>query len=50
MLNNFLGRSLWYNELIEDQATKLQLPILRQDGNASVEELCDIVISDGSDR
>jgi 2-phosphoglycerate kinase len=40
MLRNFLGRSLWYNELIRQQATDLGLHILKQDGSASVEALC----------
>ncbi len=42
MLQNFLGRSLWYNDLIRQQAEKLGLKILHQDGNASVEDLCAI--------
>ena len=45
MLQNFLGRSLWYNELIRDQATTLGLNILKQDGRASVEALCDIAMT-----
>ena len=40
MLQNFLGRSLWYNDLIKAEATRLRLPILLQEGNASVESLC----------
>ena len=40
MLQNFLGRSLWYNDLIEQQATELGLDILRQDGHRSVDVLC----------
>jgi 2-phosphoglycerate kinase len=41
MLQNFLGRSYWYNDLIRQQAGRLNLNILHQDGDASVEELCD---------
>jgi 2-phosphoglycerate kinase len=41
MLRNFLGRSLWYNDLIRRQAIDLGLPILEQDGIASVDSLCD---------
>lgn len=40
MLQNFLGRSLWYNDLIQEQATALGLDVLRQDGRASLETLC----------
>ena len=40
MLRNFLARSLWYNELIREQATALGLRVLHQDGSASVEDLC----------
>lgn len=40
MLENFLARSLWYNELIREQTTALGLRVLHQDGTASVEDLC----------
>jgi 2-phosphoglycerate kinase len=40
MLNNFLGRSIWYNELIKREATELGLNVLKQDGNFSVDALC----------
>lgn len=40
MLQNFLGRSLWHNDVIERQAAELRLDILRQDGHASVDVLC----------
>jgi hypothetical protein len=40
MLQNFLARSLWYNELMREQATALGLPVLHQDGHASVDALC----------
>jgi 2-phosphoglycerate kinase len=44
MLENFLARSLWYNELIEKQATELQMNILHQGGEKSVDDLCKIVL------
>ncbi|MEL7435995.1 MAG: hypothetical protein AAFN11_18770 [Chloroflexota bacterium] len=44
MFENFLGRSLWYNALIEEQASQLGMKILRQTGNKSVYELCEEVI------
>ena len=40
MLENFLARSLWYNELIRELARDFQMNILLQDGEKSVEELC----------
>jgi 2-phosphoglycerate kinase len=40
MLQNFLGRSLWFNDQVEQEATALGLDVLRQDGRASVEALC----------
>jgi hypothetical protein len=45
MLQNFLGRNLWYNSLIEREATELQLNLLRQDGHASVQTLCDLALA-----
>ena len=44
MLQNFLGRSLWHNDLIEKQATALGLSVIRQDGHTSVETLCAAVL------
>ena len=40
MRNNFLARSLWYNELIQEEARALGLRILLQDGQVSPGELC----------
>lgn len=40
MLQNFLGRSLWYNDLIRQEATRHRLDILQQNGYASVDQLC----------
>ena len=45
MFTNFMGRSLWYNSLIEEQAKALQMNILYQDGSKSVEELCQLVLA-----
>ncbi len=44
MLENFLARSLWYNELIREQAREFQMNILLQDGEKSVEEFCRLVL------
>jgi len=45
MYENFMARSMWYNELVEREATQLGLPLLRQDGAQSVERLCEIVMA-----
>ena len=44
MLENFLGRSLWYNDLLRQQATEWKQDILHQDGQIFVEELCNAVL------
>ena len=44
MLQNFLARSLWFNTLLEKQATDLGMNILRQDGHRSVEELVRTIV------
>jgi 2-phosphoglycerate kinase len=44
MLQNFLARSLWYNDFIRQQATQLGMPVLYQDGLASVDALCEIAL------
>ncbi len=46
MLENFLARSVWYNNLIREQATEWKLNILHQDGQASVEDLCNAVLEE----
>jgi 2-phosphoglycerate kinase len=48
MFENFLARSLWYNDLIKKQATELQMNILPQDGQTSVDELCELVLAKAS--
>ena len=45
MLHNFVARSLWYNELIATEARAFGMPVLVQGGDASVEQLCDAVIT-----
>ena len=40
MFDNFLRRSLWYNNLIKKQAAELQMNILYQTGEISVDDLC----------
>jgi len=49
MLENFLGRSLWFNDLIREQAIKHNLTVLLQPGDKSVDQLCNLVLeqSDG---
>ncbi len=41
---NFMHRSLWRNELIRERATALDLPLVRQTGERSVEELTSEVL------
>ncbi|MCL4870330.1 MAG: hypothetical protein KJ063_15300 [Anaerolineae bacterium] len=45
MLDNFLARSLWYNELIQQQASEWQMNILWQTGDVSVDALCQMVLA-----
>lgn len=40
MLQNFVGRSIWFTDRIRQQANELQLHVRPQDGSASVAELC----------
>ena len=40
MLDRFLARSLWHNDLIATQAKSHKEPILRQDGTQAVADLC----------
>jgi hypothetical protein len=44
MLENFLARSLWYNDLIKEQASELDMNILLQTGDASVGDLCKMIL------
>lgn len=50
MLQNFLARSHWFNELMEAQATELGMNVLRQPGSATVDDLCDRVLDDLGSR
>ena len=43
MLNNFLARSYWYNNLIKEEAKRLGMNILPQNGKTSVNEMSDLV-------
>ena len=49
MLENFLARSLWYNDLIKNEASRLGMNILTQTGTTSVDEHCNMVIAKCSD-
>ena len=39
MRKNYLGRTSWHNELIEDEAEKFNFPIVKVDSNCSIENL-----------
>jgi len=41
MLQNFLGRSFWYNDLIRREAEEHGMRILYQDGTKTVDSLCE---------
>ena len=47
MLANFISRSLWFNSWMEEQANELQMNILSQRGETSVDELCEMILHDG---
>ena len=44
MFENFMGRSLRHNRLIKDEAERLGRTVVHQEGNASVEDLCELVL------
>lgn len=46
MLENFLARSFWYNETMRQQATAYGFTVLKQDGEVSVAQLCDLVLGE----
>lgn len=50
MLDRFLARSRWCNELVATQARSCGDPILQQDGTKSVEDLCRQVESRFADQ
>jgi 2-phosphoglycerate kinase len=45
MLDNFLARSLWFNELIREEASKHEMNILYQSGDASVDDFCNMILN-----
>ena len=47
MLENFLARSLWFNELIKREATDLGMTVIYQAGTTTVDELCDAILTKG---
>ena len=46
MFRNFMGRSLWYNDLIKEHAATHQMNVLFQDGTKTVDALCQHVLAD----
>ncbi len=44
MLEKFLARSLWFNDLVRREAAEFQMDILPQPGETSVDELCQMVL------
>ncbi|HKY53122.1 MAG TPA: hypothetical protein VJM08_02400 [Anaerolineales bacterium] len=44
MLENFQARSLWYNDLIKEEASQLHMNILPQEGDTSIDELCNMIL------
>lgn len=44
MHQNFMGRSLWINELLKREAMKHNMPVLEQDGTKSVDDLCAMML------
>lgn len=44
MFQNFLARSLWFNDLMRAEATRFGMTVLTQDGAQSVDELCSAVL------
>ncbi len=43
-IQKFPAQSFWHNNRIKEEATQLQINILHQDGNISVDGLCEIVL------
>lgn len=44
MFNTFMGRSLWYNNFVREEAKALNMPILYQTGDLSVDNLCQQIL------
>lgn len=49
MFRNFMARSLWYNNLMKEEAATLKMNILPQDGSKSVNELIEMVLENVDD-
>ncbi len=45
MLDRFLARSLWFNEMIENEARSMGMHVFHQTGNKSADQLCDEVLA-----
>ena len=45
MFQNFLARSLWYNDFLKSEAETYGLPVIFQDGCVSVEEMCHKILT-----
>lgn len=47
MFQNFLNRSLWFNDLIKREADEFGMRVVYQDGATAVDEMVDVVLSEG---
>ena len=45
MLRNFLARSLWFNQLVKEEAVEHGFPVIHQPGAVPAETLCDEVLT-----
>jgi len=45
MFQNFVERSLWFNDLVRAEAEECGLNVLHQDGRSTVDDLCEVVLS-----
>ena len=50
MFENFMARSLWYNNLIKEEASALKMNILLQDGNKSIDDLCNMILEENDGK
>ena len=50
MLKNFLDRSLWFNDLIKEQASELCMNVLDQQGKTTVEEMCELILGNDGEQ
>lgn len=44
MFRNFMARSLWYNDLIKQEAEELEMTVIHQTGGIAVDDLCDAIL------